>query len=183
MGREKCALQFGGHDQLSRSVEAMRAVCREVYISLRPDQELAGPLPEGIAGVVRDRYGEEGPLGGILSAFYEFPEHAWLVVAIDLPFAGAAVLKHLVEARDPSRPATVYRSLDEGRPEPMCAIYEPACGPWMLERFRQENMRSPRRLLMSLEVHQIDPPHEWALDNVNTREEYDRAKSKFEKTE
>ena len=179
MGLDKSTLVFAQRDQLSRSVEAMRGVCGDIFLSLRAKQETPARMPEGVTGVVVDQFGEKGPLGGILSAFQAYPGCSWLVLAIDLPFAGAAVLDHLVKARNPARPATAYRSVEGGLTEPMCAIYESSSGVLLRELFLHHNILSPRKILISLDVCLVDPPDAWALDNVNTPEECEVARKRI----
>ena len=181
MGFDKAALVFGGSSQLSRAVKAAEGVCDAVFLSLREEQDMPSNVPGGVVGVVRDRFGDTGPLGGILSAFDAYPGRAWLVLVIDLPFAGEQVIERLVAARDAQKHATAYRSSKDGLPEPMCAIYEASSGAQLMDLFVNHNVLSPRRILMSLDVHLLDPADEWALDNVNTPEDYEEARKRVER--
>ena len=94
------------------------------FVSVRADQ-LNDPQRNTHPCIV-DRLPDAGPIGGILAALHAHPQAAWLVLACDLPFLDAATLQQLIAARDPRRLATAFRSSHDGKPEPLCAIYEPA---------------------------------------------------------
>ena len=175
MGQDKAGLVYEGQTQLERTVLMTGRLCSDVFVSLREDQA----VPEGInkhgAKVIRDRFGEIGPLGGILSAVESGREVGWLVVAVDLPFLESSTLEFLIANRDPRKCFTAYRSRSDGLPEPLCAIYEPHCGSVLRHFWGVRGVLSPRRILTESETHLIDLLDARALESVNTPEAYEES--------
>ena len=132
---------------------------------------------------IYDRYGEIGPAAAILSAMDEKPGCAWLVLAVDMPLLDELTLQQLVEERDPAKKATAYISSTaghEGLPEPLCAIYEPGMRDDLYKFVREQDIRCPRCILIELkkDSHFIPLKNQKALTNVNTPEEFDRARKR-----
>jgi molybdenum cofactor guanylyltransferase len=177
MQTDKAALAYRGRAQL---VEAMRLVAPLVaraFVSVRNDQ-VDEPLRAGFAQII-DRPGSVGPTAGIMAAQEQFSDVAWLVLACDLPFLDAATLEHLLSARDPARDATAYLSSHDGLPEPLCAIYEPGSRQ-KLAAYLARGRQCPRKFLSEANAHLIAALDSRALDNINTRAEYDAAMSALE---
>ena len=171
MGRDKATLQYGDKPQAVAAYELLIPFCAKVFLSCRQGQTALNGLP-----VIRDVVDNIGPMGGILSAFAAHPDKAWLVLACDLPFLTEATIRHLIGQRDPSRLATAYRSAHDGKPEPLCAIYEPV----VAERLRQlvaRGQHCPRAALAELAVPLLELPEARALDNVNQPHEFAQARA------
>ncbi len=93
MGADKALLEIEGETMLARIARVVSTVVSEVVIVGRT------ALPPELEGTraVTDAYGEAGPLGGIATGLvYLDTEHA-LVVACDLPYLQADLLRLLVE--------------------------------------------------------------------------------------
>lgn len=172
MHTDKAALSYHGRSQLTEAMRLVTALVQRAFVSVRADQ-VDDPLRAGFAQII-DREVNMGPIAGIMAAQAQFPDVAWLVVACDLPFLDARTLEHLLAARDAARAATAYVSSHDGLPEPLCAIYEPASGE-ALEAYLREGRQCPRKFLLKGDVHLIAAPDARALDNINTRAEYDAA--------
>lgn len=160
MGHDKALLPDGDQTRLEVCYAALSAVCAAVWVSARPEQ------PRGTYPVIHDQFGHIGPLDGILSAMRTFPAPAWLVLACDMPGVDESVLRGLVSHRDPSQPATAFRNPDDGRPEPLCAIYEPTIRADLLAALDQ-GITSPRAIITAADALLIDPPQPEVLQNVN----------------
>lgn len=173
MHSDKAALPYAGKPQLARAMELLAPLVTRSFASVRPDQ-LHDPQRAGYELIV-DRNPGLGPLAGIEAAQHAYPQAAWLVLACDLPYLNAATLRDLIARRDSSRLATAYRSQFDGKPEPLCAIYEPASRASLLQWIEQGH-RCPRNWLSSANVTLLDLPEARALDNVNTAEEYAAAR-------
>ena len=169
MQRDKAALEYEGRTQLQRAITLLQPMVSQLFVSVRSDQQ-QDPLRAGHAQIA-DRITDIGPIGGIHAALHGHPQAAWLVLAIDLPFLDAATLQQLIAARDPQRLATAFRSRFDGKPEPLCAIWEPhsraAVDAWIAA-----DNRCPRSFMMSHEVLLLDLHNPRALDNINTSAEY-----------
>lgn len=174
MGRDKAGLPSPDGPLWRRTWDILRSVCPDTCISIRPGQSLPGYL-DGEALLLEDTLPDAGPLAGILAAFEARPECAWLVVACDLPLLDRATLEQLVHARQTGMLATSYRSNFDGKPEPLCAIYEPATAPLLKESLGGDHP-CPRRFLMqnSARVSLLDLVQPFALENANTPEDLER---------
>jgi molybdopterin-guanine dinucleotide biosynthesis protein A len=177
MQADKAALTYQGRPQLERAVELLSRHVAPVFVSVRSGQ--AVDPARAHHPLIIDTVAGEGPIVGILSAFAQHPEAAWLVVACDLPFLSDAALAQLIGARDPAAFATAYRSAHDGLPEPLCAIWEPRALQ-ALAAYHAEGRRCPRKFLIRSAATLVEPVDPGALDNINTPEEYARAQNRLE---
>jgi molybdopterin-guanine dinucleotide biosynthesis protein A len=161
MGRDKASMVFGPDDttRVKQASALLRRYCTQTFLSLRAGQ----PLPNGAEGmeVLADMPGAQGPLCGILAAFHRDCSAAWLVLACDMPFVTEKVLSHLVDQRQvPGKsPFLAFASGEDGLPEPLCAIYEPAAFP-ILERHAKRGHFSPRSIMVEEKTLTISLPLE-----------------------
>jgi molybdenum cofactor guanylyltransferase len=173
MGQDKAALTYGGdRPQLERAMSLLQPLVARAYISVRAEQA-NDPLRARFAQIL-DQHINMGPIAGLLSAQEQHPQAAWLVLACDLPLLDESTLKHLLQARDPRRVATAYRSSHDGLPEPLCAIYEPRSRAPLGAHLASGKL-CPRKFLSSNDTLLLDQPNPRALDNINTPQEYDSA--------
>lgn len=170
MHRDKALLPYAGRTQLQRALELLASRVQASFVSVRADQR-AEPARADHALIV-DLTPGLGPIGGIQAALHAQPQCAWLVLACDLPFLTAATLDHLLERRDPRRLATAYRSSHDGLPEPLCAIFEPACRE-PIDQWIASGKRCPREWLAARDdALLLEPLESQALENINTPEQY-----------
>lgn len=169
MQRDKAVLTYDGRPQLARAMALLQPLVEHSFVSVRSDQrqDPARAAYETIADLAAGL----GPIGGIQSALHASPDHAWLVLACDLPFLDDATLRYLIAQRTPARLATAFRSSFDSRPEPLCAIYEPAARAVLDDCIAQQR-HCPRAWLSQADVTLLDLPNPRALDNINTADEY-----------
>ncbi len=174
MGADKAALGVAGRTQLEQAMALLAPRVARAFVSVRADQR-AEPLRAAFEQI-EDRRQNFGPIAGILAALERHPEHAWLVLACDLPLLDGATLDRLVRSRAPTRLATAFRSCRDRLPEPLCAVYEPASRA-AHAAYVAGGGDCPPKFLMSADVELLDEPNPRALDNANTPEEYAAAMS------
>ncbi|MEO6908817.1 MAG: NTP transferase domain-containing protein [Abditibacteriaceae bacterium] len=172
LGRDKGLIKWQGKEQRYHIADILKKQCEEVFISCRADQQseiLNGyqPLP--------DTFLDLGPYGGILSALRAQPDHAWLVVACDLPLLDAETIQFLIQHRNRKTIATTFQSPHDGLPEPLITIWEPESYPVLLS-FLAKQYSCPRKVLINSETTVLQPPNLDALMNVNTPEDAEKAK-------
>jgi molybdenum cofactor guanylyltransferase len=172
MQRDKAALTYHGQSQLDRAFELAKRHVAEVFVSVRSSQSL-DPARARHPMIV-DSVAGEGPIAGIRSALAADSHAAWLVLACDLPFLSDAAIDTLLRERDPAGIATAYRSVHDGKPEPLCAIWEPTSAA-LLAEYQAGGGHCPRKFLIRHGARIIDLQDPRALDNVNTPEEYAEA--------
>ena len=174
MQRDKASLEYAGKSQLARAMELLTPLVARCFVSVRADQ-LYDPH-RAAYDTIADIKPNLGPIGGIHAALHAYPDHAWLILACDLPFLDRATLQHLIGRRADTRIATAYRSSFDALPEPLCAIFEPRSLA-VIEESLTRGQQCPRALLSGADVELLDLPNPRALDNVNTGEEYVAAKA------
>ncbi|MDE2219169.1 MAG: NTP transferase domain-containing protein [Gammaproteobacteria bacterium] len=176
MQRDKATLDYAGQPQLARALALLEPLVTRAFVSVRADQ-LADPQRAAHA-CIADIMPGMGPIAGIHAALHAFPAAAWLVLACDLPFLDAATLQQLIAARDPRRLATAFRSSHDGKPEPLCAIFEPASlGP--IDAWIAGGQLCPRSFLAAADVALLTLRSPQALDNINTGDEYRAARGRL----
>ena len=169
MQRDKANLEYAGQTQLARALALLEPLVARTFVSVRADQ--LGDPQRAAHACIADVLPELGPIAGIHAALHAYPGAAWLVLACDLPFLDAATLQQLIAARDPQRLATAFRSSHDGKPEPLCAIYEPASrGP--INDWIASGQLCPRGFLAAADVALLTLRTPQALDNINTSDEY-----------
>jgi len=168
---DKALLTYDGVPQLRRVAGLLSDVAPPVFISVRAGQAAGAHL--GGFRLLPDQEAGIGPLEGLLAAFREASDCAWLAVAVDMPFLTAETLTRLVEARDPSAFATAYRNPETDRPEPVCAIYEPSILPVLIQA--KTDRRYSLMLLCDVTVRLVEPRRPEELRNVNDPSEYRKA--------
>lgn len=164
MGRPKQLLELGGKTFLERVVRAVSGHAEGVVLLG------AGEVPHACSELVRlpDPPGLGGPLAGLLSAQRWAPTAAWVVVACDLPLLDGKAVEWLLDQRAPGRWAVLPRD-EEGRLEPLAAVYEPQARP-LLERLATTDLAAPRKIAENAKVFSPEAPRAVrdALRNVNT---------------
>jgi molybdopterin-guanine dinucleotide biosynthesis protein A len=165
MGTDKSQLSYHGKPQWQYLYDLLLPFCQKTYLSCRQNQKdnfTNCPL-------LIDTY-ETGPIGGILSAFEQNPNEAWLVVACDMPFVNEKTIGFLIQNRNPIQIATAFQNPETQLPEPLLTIWEPATYLFLQEAYAK-GQRSPFRLLQHSDVNLIKCPQPDWLRNVNTTEE------------
>lgn len=173
MGQDKALLDYHGLPQALWTARLLSGLCEKVFYSCRAGQDLGD---EGGFPRIHDALEGKGPLVGMVTAAYQYPHAAWLVVACDLPRLTSAALEDLLRHR--ALDATAYRSPFDGLPDPLCALYEPAFLP-VWEAALATDRRCPRKLLLEHpdRVTLLDPNDPCSLDNANTPDELNAFRS------
>lgn len=182
MKTDKSLLRLHDHPQAVYAYDLLSRFCEKVFISCRPEQGRAAPVAD-LAQIHDDaRYQGKGPLAGILSAMETHLKTAWLVLACDLPFVSETTLEELLKHRTPEKIATAFRSSHDGLPEPLCTVYEPQALP-VLQKFFNDGVHCPRKILMNSDAALIDPTDKSALDNINHPDELEKARTVLKRKE
>jgi molybdopterin-guanine dinucleotide biosynthesis protein A len=122
MGADKAALAFEGEPLGARVSRRMAEACREVLVASGDGERLAWL---GLPQVADDPPGV-GPLGGIVAGLGRATHPLVAVVAVDMPFASAAVLRLLAAAWDGE--SALVPVTPEG-PQPLHAVYAKRAAP------------------------------------------------------
>jgi len=172
MGRSKQELPFGAGTLLERTVALAREFAQEVV--LVGDDAAASRL--GLRAASDWKRGA-GPLSGLAGGLAVCPEGQHALLACDLPFLTAGLLRRMVHLGGEAQ--AVVPVVDDRR-HPLCALYRTDCLPPAQDCLSQGKLRMDD-LLSRVSVHEVTPEHALPLDlaraviNVNTPEQYQQA--------
>lgn len=180
MGTPKAWLEFDGRPLLEHLVERMLRVFPEAVVVTAPGQE----VPVTRARVVHDEQPGEGPVAGMVVGLREVTRPLVFVTSCDVPFLQpefALSLAGLAGGFDVVVPEW------EGRLHPLTAVYRAGVQPLLAQQLA-EGRRRPldlfdrvrTRVVGEAEIREIDPEGR-AFLNMNTPEDYERAKQLWAK--
>lgn len=162
-GRDKSALVVDGRTILERQLAEAAAVSTDIFV--------VGGGPTAAPRRVADAWPDRGPLGGLEAALREAREAVVVVVACDMPFVTAGLLRYLADNLgdfDAAVPKT------ERGYHPLCAAYARrshakivehlACGDLMMMRLLEALRVRP---VVESELSHFGHP-EKLLANLNT---------------
>jgi molybdopterin-guanine dinucleotide biosynthesis protein A len=137
-GRPKGLERVGGVRIVDRLERVIAEAIGERPFLVANAAEASGWLPG--AEVVRDRLAVRGSLSGIYTAVSAAGGPV-LVVAWDMPFVPAGLLRALAEG---SEGYDVFLPASGGRRgvEPLCGVYGPACAPAILRQLERKDFRA-----------------------------------------
>lgn len=161
MGTDKSQLSYHEKPQWQYLYDLLLPFCQKTFLSCRENQK----EDFGKEIVLIDPYAI-GPIGGIISAFQQDSNEAWLVVACDMPFVNEKTVEFLIQHRKTAQIATAFQNPKTQLPEPLLTIWEPAAYPFLIEA-HTKGQRSPLRILQHFDVNLIKCPQPDWLKNVN----------------
>ena len=135
-GTPKGLERVGGRRILDRVVDAAKAVTQDLVVISNSDD--AHQWLSGVP-VVRDVRPERGSLVGIHTALSATAERT-LVLAWDMPFVTGELLELIVERSDGEAFAVIPES--GSAVEPFCALYTPACLPFVAQAIDEGDLRA-----------------------------------------
>lgn len=181
MKKDKSALDYHGRPQALHNYDLLSSLCDDVYVSCRTEQQNLDHLKPIKNKLLPDRFLEIGPMGGLLTALKSHPKASWLVLACDLPYVSKDLLKKIIENRNSYKMATCLENPDKGWPEPLCALYEPQAYKIFMQ-FLSLGIECPRKVLMNSSIEKLKIEDKFALQNVNTPEEFKKAQAHVQMT-
>ena len=174
MGQNKALLRLGGDRLIDRVVHVLEGIFAELLL-VTNSPEIYAHL--GIR-MVSDVFPQKGSLGGIYSAIYHASTPYCFVVACDMPFLQAPVIRYLSEHiadYDVVIP-DVY-----GERQPLHAIYNKTCLAPIRQRLDANRLKIVgflpdvrARVVTTDEILPLDPALR-TFQNLNTPEEFQAA--------
>lgn len=178
-GARKATLLVGGRRIIDRQLQVLRPLADPVFV-VSPH---AWAADLGVA-VVGDLIPGHGALGGIYTAIVSSPRPRTFVVASDMPFLSAALLRHML-----TFDADLVIPRTERGYEPLCALYSAACAAPIRARLDRGELAAAR-LPDGVRAEVIGPetlarydPRGSLFVNVNTPHDYARARQLAESVE
>ena len=178
MGRNKALMPLAGQRLVDRALAVLRSVLDELLmVTNSPD--LYADL--GVR-MVPDLVTGKGALGGIHSAIHHAAESHCLVVACDMPFLNAGVLRYLVDQR--AGYDVVVPNVN-GRPQPLHAVYGKACLQPIARRLESDRLHvvgffpDVRVREVRADELAVFDPEGLSFRNLNTPEEFAEAERRL----
>jgi molybdopterin-guanine dinucleotide biosynthesis protein A len=172
MGIDKGLIDYHGMPQREYLYQMLDNFTEDTFISCRPDQ--AGEF-DGKFETIEDSISGLGPFGAILSAFRKYPNHAWIVVACDLPLVSNQTFMDLTAGRNPSKIATTFFNPETKFPDPLITIWEPKAYPQLLH-FLSLGYSCPRKVLINSNTEILKAFDDTVLLNANSPEDIEKVK-------
>lgn len=183
MGSNKAQLAFGSQTGVQRIAAALAALTDRVRVVGSADA-----LTDSGFENVPDLLERWGALGGIHSALGACRSTWAIIVACDLPLVTSDLFIRLWEVNSKMFDAVVPIQPDR-RPQPLCAIYRRETIVAEITRLVAEGEHMPRALLAQVRTRWVAfselagiPGAEHFFLNVNTPEDYERAKQIVERS-
>jgi len=176
MGTDKAQLSLHGATMLDNTAEILRSISATVTVVGRDinHQQLKS---------VPDIYPQWGALGGVHAALLTCQTTWALVVACDMPNINEELFRRLATFREGFE--AVVPIQPDGHPQPLCAFYRKEPCLEKAEALIESGERKPITLLQSVRTRWVSfqelrslPEADLLFENMNTPEDYLRAKSK-----
>lgn len=173
MGSPKAFLDYKGEALYLRTANLMEHWVNSVYISGK--QEQLDKLINNDYRFVSDKYENIGPLAGILSVFEhnKSEDEALMIVATDMPFLNENTFKALSESRNPEKMVTLFKNIENGFVEPLCAIYESLAYLKLKEAFINKQY-ALHRIFREDEMEYIEYKNNSSLTNINYPDQWEK---------
>ena len=171
---DKSALVVHGRTILDRLLDVYTRIFPEILIAVgKPgDASRSWNLPDGVRTVL-DEYPGRSSLTGIHAGLRNATLPHVFVAACDAPFLRPGLVERLVGELEPGDDVVIPRR-ENGRLEPLCAIYSRRCLPHIEERLGQGDFKIirffPKVRVREVDVEKLrvaDPGLE-SFANVNT---------------
>jgi len=179
-GADKALAEIGGRTLLSRACEMLSQAAGSAQV-VAP----AGRYLDQNIKLIQDRWPDEGPLGGIITALRTTSNDAtgesWnLILSCDMPFLTRDLLSYLYRRAASGEAEVVVPQSDYGL-EPLCACWRTSAVDSLQSLF-DGGMRKVTDAMKQLRMEILDETHWKRFDsagrlfwNMNTRQDYQAA--------
>jgi molybdopterin-guanine dinucleotide biosynthesis protein A len=192
MGRDKALLELGGRPIIEHIIEALQPVTSGLAVIANSDEYRRFGLP-----VYADTNRSIGPLEAIRTALANSPTPLVILTGCDMPFVTSELFAHLLEVANeipqgtteagqltPDFPFAVVPLNEEGKPEPLCAVYSTAALEAVSDLIGEGGRRVSLlfekiacRLVSFGEISHLQNS-DFFFENLNTPEDFERAVKK-----
>jgi molybdopterin-guanine dinucleotide biosynthesis protein A len=180
MGTDKSRLLLNGETFVEHIAKELLSLADSVKIVGKNSGQLALKLPSA-----PDIYPRWGALGGVHAALEACRSQWAAIVACDLPFVSAALIARLASFRENF--AAVAPIQSDGRPQPLCALYQVIPCLTQADQLIKSGERRPIALLQSVSARWVSFAEladlvgaDRFFDNINTPQDYVRVTQKKE---
>lgn len=164
MGEDKAELYYHSQPQYFHLKNLLSPYCSEVFISSKSNSYSCLPM------IFDDKkYGEIGPIAGLLTAFDQGENEDILVISVDSPLISDKEIKQLIQSKN--NLASVFYNPETNFYEPFLGVYRANFKLILQENFEQNNI-SLQQILKENNVEKIIPDNLDVIKSINTKAEY-----------
>lgn len=178
MGKDKALLAFANVDTLIEYQYArLSKIFKNVYISAKS----AGKFPSHLQQYVIDDVDSEvfAPTTGFLAIFNRLSDEKFFIISVDTPFVGLREIERIVLAQSKEIDAILAQTRE--KEHYLCGIYKRSLLP-SFEKMLENNEHRLGKLIQSSRVEYVFFENEDAFMNLNTPDQYKKAKMKILKS-
>jgi len=173
MGADKSLLDYHGRPQRYYLYEQLQPVCDAVFLSCNEQQAATIPAAYNVI-IDKPVYNNTGPMAALLSAFDQYPDKTFLVVACDYPFFSKEEIEQLVAVAEQETDCAAFCHRENNIYEPLLAIYKPGAGALVTNAFSAQQ-HSLQRLLKEIQAVKLFATEEHHIQSIDTPEGYREA--------
>lgn len=133
MGTDKAELPYNGKKLVEYSIETLRPLCNDIFISSSAPEHRSYALP-----TIEDEYPNMGPIMGIYSCLKKSKTDLNLVISCDMPHINSEVLSLLLD--NSCSMAKVF-TWGAGKVEPLAGLYSKAIIPFIEKQIAEHNYK------------------------------------------
>jgi molybdopterin-guanine dinucleotide biosynthesis protein A len=163
LGTDKSLLLLDNKPLYQLAQEKLSPFCSKIFFSINESQTLP------VANWVLDKYDDQGPLSGILSAL-DFIDKPLLVMAVDMPAIQRSTIELLLKQHRPNNKVTAYFNTEKQLWEGLVSIWEPSILT-DLATFFDGGGRSLQKFLHQINASKVSIAKEEEFRSVNMQED------------
>lgn len=167
MGADKAELYYQGRSFVTIAIEKLNSLCERVYLSVNEQQ-----ASNYQNSTLIDRYPDQGPLGGILTAL-EHTETSLLILGVDLPLITPSSLEMLIDAHNDHKGVTAFYNDAAQRWEPAVSVWD-ASVKQQLQQYFESGERAIQEFLDQIDAQKLMVLDPEEFTNINSPEDMDR---------
>ena len=172
LGIPKFTIQKNGVPLYQYWIEQLHSYCHKIYISSKRDINYPFQHPF----IIYDQKTGTGPLEGIYQAFKLDQDSNWLVVAVDLVYAGQEDIQALVTNQSDDMEAVCFENPDTKEPFPLLTIYNKSIFKNLKSEYNTDR-KSAKQLLLHAKTRVLCHDNKFTTLGINTLEELKKWKS------
>ncbi len=165
MGTDKALLMLGSGTMVEHMVETLEAAVDVVRL-------VGGAIEHPRAATVEDRYPDEGPLGGVISALHGSDADVTVLVGCDLPRLTPAVVSTLIETVSTTG-ADYAVPIIGGRRQWHCVAWDTRCVGQLGDMF-DSGVRSFLPAVEGMQESAVLLAESHIFDDLDTPEDYEQ---------
>lgn len=179
MGQDKAAFIYHGISQQYYIYNLLKKYCQSVFISCNQNQKKTiiaeyNPIEDN------NKFGDIGPMAGLLSYITVNSYMPVLLIACDYPYLTESDIELIFKNRKPEYDVICYKNEDTGFEEPLIAMYETSALK-KLKLFYNNGNTSLRLFISTINTKTLKPLSSKSITSVDTIEKAEEVIKKLKK--